>query len=127
MYPGHSNQVANAVLASSGGHHATKGVIVVDHDIAADDLAGVWWALSTRFDASRSVQLDRGRSTKLDPSLPEGARHVTGRIVLDACVPYEWDEKPQEVALDPATVEKVKARWGDFGLPDIDPNRVPGG
>ncbi len=80
------------VLASSGGHHATKSVIIVDHDIAAADLAGVWWALSTRFDASRSVHLNRGRSTKLDPSLPESQRHITGRVVLDATIPFEWAE-----------------------------------
>jgi len=125
-YSGHANQVGNAVLASSGGHHATKGVIVVDHDIAADDLAGVWWALSTRFDPRRSLTLDQGRATKLDPSLPYGQRHITGRMILNACIPYEWDEKPQQVELDPETVDKVTARWADFNLPEIDPHQIIG-
>ncbi|MDP7101696.1 MAG: phenylphosphate carboxylase subunit beta [Rhodospirillales bacterium] len=126
MYPGHANQVGNAVLASSGGHHATKGVIVVDHDIAADDLSGVWWALSTRFDPSRSLTLDQGRATKLDPSLPYGDRHITGRMIINACIPYEWEEKPEQVELDAEMVAKVKARWADFDMPDIDPNRIMG-
>ncbi len=125
-YPGHANQVGNAVLASSGGHHATKGVIVVDHDIAADDMTGVWWALSTRFDPSRSLTLDQGRATKLDPSLPYGQRHITGRMILNACIPYEWDEKPEQVELDSETVEKVRARWADFNLPEINPYRIHG-
>ena len=68
MYPGHSNHVGNAVIASTTGHYGVKGVITVDHDIEADDWDRVWWALATRFDPKRSAQIiDRGRSTPLDP------------------------------------------------------------
>ncbi len=118
-YPGHSAQVAAGVLASSSGHHGTKGVIVVDHDIAPDDWSGIWWALSTRFDAARSVRVEQGRSSQLDPSLPAGARTTTGRVVLDACMPFEWTEKPREVKLDPDTEARMRARWSEFGLPPL--------
>ena len=96
MYPGHSNHVGNAVIGSTTGHYGVKGVIVVDHDIEADDWDRVWWALATRFDPKRSAQIiDRGRSTPLDPGLPIEARDITSRIILDACTPYEWDEQAE--------------------------------
>ena len=54
IYPGHSNHVGNAVIGSTTGHYGVKGVIVVDHDIEADDWDRIWWALATRFDPKRS-------------------------------------------------------------------------
>ena len=30
-----------------------------------------------------------------------------GRILIDACIPYEWERKPIEINLD----EDVKAAW----------------
>lgn len=116
-YPGHSNHVGNAVIASTTGHYGMKGVIVVDHDIAVDDWDRIWWALSTRFDPKRSAQIiDRGRSTPLDPGLPIDARDITSRIILDACTPYEWKDKPNEIFMDRAVLQKVSARWNEYGF-----------
>ena len=122
MYPGHSNHVGNAVIASTTGHYGVKGVIVVDHDIEADDMDRVWWALATRFDPKRSAQIiDRGRSTPLDPGLPIEARDITSRIILDACTPYEWKSKPQEIFMDRAMLQKVSDRWNDYGFVGASP------
>ena len=116
-YPGHSNHVGNAVIASTTGHYGLKGVITVDHDIQADDWDRVWWALSTRFDPKRSAQIiDRGRSTPLDPGLPIDAREITSRIILDACTPYEWQNKPNEIFMDRGVLQKVSDRWNDYGF-----------
>ncbi len=125
MYPGHANQVGNAVIATTTGHHGTKGVIVVDHDIAADSWKDVMWALSVRFDPKRSAQIiDRGRASPLDPSLPISERWITSRIIMDATVPYEWDEKPQEIFMDRETMETVSERWDEYGFSIPDP--IPG-
>jgi len=122
MYPGHSNHVANAVIASTTGHYGVKGVIVVDHDIAADDWDRVLWALAVRFDPKRSAQIiDRGRSTPLDPGLPIEAREVTSRILLDACVPYEWKQKPIEIFMDREVLTKVSSRWNEYGFASASP------
>ncbi len=121
-YPGHSNHVANAVIASTTGHYGIKGVITVDHDIAADDWDRVWWALSTRFDPKRSAQIiDRGRSTPLDPGLPIDAREVVSRLLLDACTPYEWKEKPNEIFMDRGVLQKVSERWNEYGFDGTSP------
>ena len=117
LYPGHSNQVGNAAIATSTGHYALKGVIVVDDDIPADDWDRVWWALSTRFDPKRSVQIiDRGRSSPVDPSLPRETRFIMSRVIMDACTPFEWAEKPQEVFMDRDTLRRVSARWKEYGF-----------
>ena len=122
MYPGHSNHVGNAVIASTTGHYGVKGVIVVDHDIAADDWDRVLWALAVRFDPKRSAQIiDRGRSTPLDPGLPIEARDITSRIILDACTPYEWKQKPTEIFMDREVLTKVSQRWNEYGFAGASP------
>ncbi len=122
MYPGHSNHVGAAVIGSTTGHYGVKGVIVVDHDIEADDWDRIWWALATRFDPKRSAQIiDRGRSTPLDPGLPIEAREITSRIILDACTPYEWTNKPNEIFMDRAVLQKVSNRWNEYGFKGASP------
>jgi phenylphosphate carboxylase beta subunit len=122
MYPGHSNHVGNAVIASTTGHYGVKGVITVDHDIAADDMDRVMWALATRFDPKRSAQIiDRGRSTPLDPGLPIEAREILSRIILDACTPFEWKKKPNEIFMDRTVLQKVSSRWNEYGFKGASP------
>jgi len=118
MYPGHSSQVGHAVIATTTGSYGIKGVIIVDEDIQADDPQRVFWALSCRYDPKRSTEIiNRGRSTPLDPALdPDGNKLITSRILMDATIPYEWNEKPVEVALDEATMEKVMSRWEEYGI-----------
>ncbi|MCC7411766.1 MAG: phenylphosphate carboxylase subunit beta [Gammaproteobacteria bacterium] len=117
MYPGHSNHVGNAVIASTTGHYGLKGVITVDHDIHAEDWDRIWWALSTRFDPARSVQIiNRGRSTPLDPGLPIEAREIVSRVLMDACTPYEWKNKPSEIFMDRDVLTRVSNRWNEYGF-----------
>ncbi len=53
----------------------------------------------------------------LDPALdPNSDKLTTSRILMDACIPYEWKEKPVEVKFDEATLEKVKGRWAEYGI-----------
>jgi phenyl-phosphate phosphatase/carboxylase subunit beta len=122
MYPGHSSQVGNAAIATTTGHYALKGVIVVDHDIAVEDWDRVMWALSVRFDPRRSAQIiDRGRSSPVDPSLTREGRLIMSRIILDACTPYEWTEKPREVFMDADTLRQVARRWSEYGFTGASP------
>ena len=74
------------------------------------------YAMSFRFQPNRCQIIKRGRSTPLDPSLPINARWITGRLLMDCTIPYEWDPKPIQIQLDPAVVERVKERWSELGL-----------
>jgi len=117
MYPGHADQIAAAVIASHTCTYGLKGLIIVDHDIAADDLPRVWWALATRYNPARGTQIiNRGRSTPLDPALGTGHNLMTSRIVLDATIPFEWEEKPVQVEMSQAAMEAAKARLAELGL-----------
>jgi phenylphosphate carboxylase beta subunit len=117
MYPGHSNQVGTAVISTTTGHYGMKGVIVVDDDIQADDIGRILWALAMRYDPYRSTEIiNRGRSTPLDPALPIESREIVSRIIMDACIPYEWERKPVEIKLDEEMVKKVQGRWKEYGL-----------
>jgi 4-hydroxy-3-polyprenylbenzoate decarboxylase len=116
MYPGHADQVLTAAISTEMGAYGLKTVIVVDDDIDPWDMPRVLYALSFRFQPNRSQVIKRGRSTPLDPSVPIDERGMTGRLLLDATIPYDWKEKPIPIELDPDVVEKVQARWSEFGL-----------
>ncbi|MDM8544365.1 phenylphosphate carboxylase subunit beta [Desulfococcaceae bacterium HSG9] len=116
MYPGHVDQVLTASISTEMGAYGLKTVIVVDDDIDPWDIPRVMYALSFRFQPNRSQVIKRGRSTPLDPSLPINAREITGRLLMDATIPYEWKNKPIPIELDPEMVKRVKARWSEFGL-----------
>ncbi len=118
MYPGHSNQVAAAVIASNTCTYGLKGLIIVDDDIRADDLPRVWWALATRYDPERSTQIiHRGRSTPLDPALHDKVnKFITSRIIMDATLPFEWEDKPVQVEMSSEVLDRIKARWEELGL-----------
>lgn len=116
MYPGHADQVLTAAISTEMGAYGLKTVIVVDEDIDPWDIPRVMYALAFRFQPNRSQVIKRGRSTPLDPSLPINARDITGRLLLDATIPYDWKDKPIPIALDPDVVKKVEARWSELGF-----------
>jgi 4-hydroxy-3-polyprenylbenzoate decarboxylase len=116
MYPGHANQVLTAAISTEMGAYGLKTVIVVDDDIDPWDIPRVMYALSFRFQPNRSQVIKRGRSTPLDPSLPINAREITGRLLMDATIPYDWKEKPIPIELDSKMVETVKSRWSELGF-----------
>jgi 4-hydroxy-3-polyprenylbenzoate decarboxylase len=116
MYPGHANQVLTAAISTEMGAYGLKTVIVVDEDIDPWDIPRVMYALSFRFNPKRAQYIDRGRSTPLDPSLPISEREITGRLLLDATIPYDWKEKPIPIELDPDMVKKIQARWTELGF-----------
>jgi len=116
MYPGHADQVLTAAISTEMGAYGLKTVIVVDDDIDPWDIPRVLYALAFRFQPNRSQVIKRGRSTPLDPSVPIQERGMTGRLLLDATIPYDWKEKPIKIELDPDMVKKVQARWSELGL-----------
>jgi phenylphosphate carboxylase beta subunit len=116
MYPGHTDQVLTAAISTEMGAYGLKTVIAVDEDIDPWDISRVMYALSFRFQPNRCQIIKRGRSTPLDPSLPIGQRDITGRLLMDATIPFDWKEKPIPIALDPEMVQKVQAKWSELGF-----------
>jgi UbiD family decarboxylase len=63
---------------------------VMDEDIDITDMDEVFWALATRSDPERSIDIIRRCwSTPLDPMVPSGEPPLNSRAVIEACRPYE--------------------------------------
>jgi len=116
MYPGHADQVLTAAISTEMGAYGLKTVIVVDEDIDSWDIPRVIYAVGFRFSPYRAQIINRGRSTPLDPGLPIEARDITGRLLIDATIPYEWKKKPIQIQLDAEMVKHVKNRWAELGF-----------
>ena len=117
MYPGHSIHAGMAAHSTSTGHYGVKTVIVVDSDIRADDIPRVIWAIGARYNPARGTTIiERARSTPLDPSIPIETRDIGSKIIIDTCIPYEWENKPVAIELDEEVKAKVLKRWKEYGF-----------
>lgn len=86
-------QPLRAALATIAASNLVKQVIVVDEDIDVFDAQQVLWAVSTRVQAGRDVNLFRGvQGSLLDPSHPGFG--VTEGIVIDATWPLDAPRPP---------------------------------
>lgn len=107
-YAGHSTEIGSFATHIHDGGGIGKYTIIVDHDIDPSDMNQVLWAVETRTDPGRSIQVvQRCHTTSRDPmvSLDEkknsnGAPKslVTSKCFIDACQPYESKSKWYPVA-----------------------------
>jgi 4-hydroxy-3-polyprenylbenzoate decarboxylase len=117
-FPGHAYRVAAAVHGGATGHFGSKVIIVVDGDIAADDLAGVWFSIGCRYDPKADTQIyHKIRQTPFDPALPLDGKDFGSGIVIDATTPVEWGDKaPVKVELDPDITAQCAGKWLEYGF-----------
>ncbi len=114
-YAGHAKQTA--LLASQLARKGFFGryVIVVDEDIDPTNIQEVLWAVCTRSDPEKDIDIIRRCwSTVMDPIIrkQKGAGFFNSRAIIDACKPFEWiNEFPQEIKISPELIERVKAKW----------------
>jgi len=116
-YAGHAKQ---ALLAASGFRNASMNgyYVAVDDDIDPSNLEEVVWAMTTRGDPARSVEILHGAWTaSLDPRLTPAQRQsgdlTVGRVLIDACRPFEWREQfPRPNVFSREDRRAVEARWG---------------
>ncbi len=116
-YGGHSKEAGlYALQFTSKGNVIRRYVVVVDDDIDYTDLRDVVWAISTRADPEKDIDIIRGgRSTPLDPLVRKPASSYTAsRAIIDACIPWEWKEEfPKTISLSQEAADKVMEKWGD--------------
>ncbi len=117
-YAGHAKRVMMAVWSYLRQFMYTKWVIVVDEDIDARDWKDVMWAISTRMDPARDVvTIENTPIDYLDFASPVSG--LGSKIGLDATDkwPGETDRAwGRKLAMDPAVVEAVTAKWARLGL-----------
>lgn len=115
-YAGHAKRAALLASQSRVGAYMGRYVIVVDEDIDPTNIQDVLWALCTRSDPEKSIDIiRRAWSTPLDPVIRKPTEaFFNSRAIIDACKPYEWiDEFPEEIKTSPELIEKVKQKWGN--------------
>ena len=113
-YAGHARQVLHAAATVPAASYMGRVVTVVDDDIDVTSLEDVIWAIVTRADPSRSMDIvSRMLSGPLDPALKPGDKQYNSRLLIDATKPWEWrDQFPLALGPDPATKAKTRQKWG---------------
>lgn len=119
-YPGHARQAGHVAAQCHGGAYLGRYVVVVDDDIDVTNLDEVIWAVCTRSDPERSIDIiRRAWSGPLDPALPPGEKHFNSRAVIDACRPFEWRNNfPLVCASSPDRFKEGMAKWSKALFPD---------
>ena len=117
-YPGHAKQAA--LIASQCRETVSTGrfIVTVDDDIDAANLDEVIWAMCTRCDPERQIDIVRRcLSSPIDPAFNkkglEPHRDLSSRAIIDACKPFEWIENfPPMIQVDPQEKKEVEEKWG---------------
>lgn len=117
-YPGHARKVMNGIWSL---HQAmfSKCIVVVDAHVNVRDLRQVVWYVLNNIDPERDIQFTLGAVDVLDHSsraLGYGSKMgVDGTKKLPAeGFTREW---PDEIEMNKAVLDKVAARWAEYGIP----------
>ena len=91
-------------------------VIVVDDDIDITNSEEVIWAVCTRSDPARSIDiLRRAWSGPLDPAIAREEVGFSSRAIIEATRPFEWREKfPKVSGASRELKEKIARQWRTF-------------
>jgi UbiD family decarboxylase len=115
-YPGHARQTGYLACQNRPPAYHGRYVVVVDEDIDPTNIEHVMWAISTRSDPEKDIEIvRRAWSTPLDTMIrkPTDA-YFNSRAIIDACKPYEWiNEFPVDIKVGGEWMDKVKEKWGD--------------
>lgn len=118
-YEGFGKYVGVAVLGCMAGR-SLKRVIIVDDDVDPFDPVAVEWAIATRVQPGRDVEILRELpGVILDPSLPHrhhsGPPALTSKMIIDA-TRYDAKDFPPVCLPDKEVMEKVAAGWERYGV-----------
>jgi 4-hydroxy-3-polyprenylbenzoate decarboxylase len=113
-YPGHARQALHVAAMCHAGAYMGRIVIVVDEDIDVTDMDDVIWAVVTRSDPKRSMEIiERAWSGVLDPAIHPDEKGHNSRLLIDATKPWEWrDRFPVAIGPDPETKRRTREKWG---------------
>ncbi|MBI2934004.1 MAG: UbiD family decarboxylase [Chloroflexi bacterium] len=114
-YAGHAKQAALVASQHRLGAFLGRFVVVVDEDIDPTDIKEVIWAMCTRCDPERNIDILRHTwSSSVDPTIRKPVvGPVNSRAIVDACKPFEWmNEFPPEIKMSPDLLQQVTAKWG---------------
>ncbi len=119
-YPGHARQAGIIATQCHAAAYLGRYTVVVDDDIDPSNLDEVLWAVCTRSDPERDIEiLRRCWSGPLDPIIPKERKGLNSRAIIDATRPFEWLQEFPPVAKSSRELrERLLRRWGKllFGV-----------
>jgi UbiD family decarboxylase len=115
-YAGHSRQAGHLAPQHPVTAYMNRLVITVDHDVNARGLDEVMWAVATRCDPQRDIDIMRYSSgSRVDPLLLPGEPRCNSRALIDACRPHErLAEFPVVAEASADLLPRAVQRWPDL-------------
>ena len=100
-----------AAFCHAGGFSG-RFVVVVDDDVDPSNLDDVIWAVCTRSDPKRSIEIvERCWTDELDPAVPKDELY-SSRALIDGCKPFErLDGFPPEVRPSEELLKAVSEKY----------------
>jgi 4-hydroxy-3-polyprenylbenzoate decarboxylase len=122
LYEGYGKAIGMAVLGTHPGRFI-KQVIVVEDDVDPFDPLAVEWAIATRVQPHRDMEIIKDvTGIILDPSLPRSEQSVharTSKTIIDA-TRYDAKSYPALCVPRPDVQEQVDGDWARYGLPSAE-------
>jgi UbiD family decarboxylase len=114
-YAGHAKQAAMLAASVHGAAYMARFVIVVDEDVDPYNLEDVLWALCTRCNPVKDIEVvSRTWSGPLDPNVRAGEPGFGSVALVDATRPWEWrDEFPPSVKMDAELLRRTREKWAE--------------
>lgn len=115
QYAGHARQTALLTSQLPAAAYMNKFVVVVDHDVEPRDLTELMWAVCTRTEPGRDIDVLRETwGSRVDPLREPGAAAYNTRAVIDACRPFErLADFPKVAEARRELIDEVTRKWPD--------------
>src|SRR5215469_9376058 len=115
-YAGHSRQAGYLAAQLPVTAYMNRLVITVDADVDPRDLHEVMWAVSTRCDPARDIDIMRySWGCMTDPLRLPGEPTYNSRALIDACRPFErLADFPAVAETSGAVLARVAGRWPEL-------------
>lgn len=112
-YAGHVRQAGLLASQLPAAAYMNKFVVVVDHDIDPRSLNDVMWAVCSRTEPGRDIDVLRATwGSRVDPLRDPGAPAYNTRAVIDACRPFErLAGFPKVAEASRELLDRVTAKW----------------
>lgn len=117
QYAGHGKQAGLIASQCAAGVEVNRLTVVVDSGVDVTSLQDVMWAMLTRSDPDRDLEVLSGtKGARLDMAMGPRERElkVNSRMVIDATTPFHWKDHPdagEPIASMPRT-QATKDKWG---------------
>ncbi len=124
-FAGHAAQVAALAAQVPSGAYYSKLIIVVDDDVDCSDIHQVMWAIATRSNMEKDIDILRETwSTWLDPTKnPPEERPWGSKALINACKEHKFLKVfAARNRITREMYDKLSGRWKELGLDGEPPN-----